>query len=524
MNEQINLTGTPGANQINAGLSAQGFSVNGVQGGLKISIYLIAPKNIQDQYRRSLLYSFGGEFQTALQDNMNKAFTGVYSKADTRMPGVAAASAAVLPSAQGQRIGLNRFSDLWTFIMIVDSDNQFTPYGDAGSLPSRMLYSGWCHDEPVNRSFGSPTFNPECVLVTAHHTTLSINRSISSFGGSGRIYTQGDYDYLDPFVASQLQVDGSPLYQLTPDAVCGSLIPDNASGGGFQMTSAPITARSSSLELPTDLNAPLVHLGCVVNGAVDTVKTQMRQDEFIQADQSSQFLNTMQGMCRLGANLTGKFVDPSKPFKLGDVMANYDKVLTLIVCDQPRDSQYELSASQGNISKRNVMTSVVTDSIPPILAELGIGDVSFRYASYQPNTSPGNFGMVNRDRGVFYLMSISTLYAGADQATLNTLWDYFQMYLRELVFPIILQNAGDFDLTVHCSMAGSCLVDLQLLDELPEQGLIETNNLLGGINSPLVGTQQELQHNGCQLFGIAQELTQAGVGNPGIITSPIVTL
>ena len=100
MNEQINLTGTPGANQINAGLSAQGFSVNGVQGGLKISIYLIAPKNIQDQYRRSLLYSFGGEFQTALQDNMNKAFTGVYSKADTRMPGVAAASAAVLPSAQ----------------------------------------------------------------------------------------------------------------------------------------------------------------------------------------------------------------------------------------------------------------------------------------------------------------------------------------------------------------------------------------------------------------------------------------
>jgi hypothetical protein len=188
---------------------------------------------------------------------------------------------------------------------------------------------------------------------------------------------------------------------------------------------------------------------------------------------------------------------------MGDLTFKFGDGLVVNVVDQPYDTMIEL-ANPGSPTKRNVMTSVLSSSLPPLLAEFGLADVSFRYNSWVKSDSLDTLVGVN-DKGLFQLFNISSLYQ-ITQDRLNNSWNLLQKYLRNTVFPIILANAGEFDLMVHCSIAGTSLINLNLKDELPESGLVETNNLLGGLNSPLIGAQSVAQTNACELANVVRQI------------------
>ena len=510
MNTQdIDLFNRQSNTQINNTLSTTG--AQSWSGSTHATLYLLKQRRIPDQMRRSHLYQFGGQFRDDLMNNLNDAMTTNhrYTAKDAMMPDVISAREAVLPSATGDMVNLKLFSDYWTFVLILDQGNSTDPLGIASSIPSRMLYSGWVISEPATKSGARWVFNPSAVFQTTHHTTMVIQQQMTPFGVNRQITTTGDFDYLDAQTAQALtQSPGTVnLYSLQPNHVAGAIVMDSVTGS-VSTAGKPLASLlqqgKGSVEIPSDLNSPTYHLKTIVGGLVDTIKHTTGNDTDIFDTGADAFMSTLSHACGCGANFsTTSKLDPSKPFTMGDLTFKFGDGLVVNVVDQPYDTMIEL-ANPGSPTKRNVMTAVLSSSLPPLLAEFGLADVSFRYNSWVKSDSLDTLVGVN-DKGLFQLFNISSLYQ-ITQDRLNNSWNLLQKYLRNTVFPIILANAGEFDLMVHCSIAGTSLINLNLKDELPESGLVETNNLLGGLNSPLIGAQSVAQTNACELANVVRQI------------------
>ena len=482
----------------------------------KASLFLMSRRIIPDQFRRPLMYQFGGEFRMALQENMEKAQRPGYNSLSSLMVEDRAAKAAIMPTTQGQHVNLNFFSEQWTYVLVCDNDNGLSPLGTISAIPSRMLYSGWVVDEPVAKANMSAQYvpNPAAVFQTTHHTTLTVQQSLTQDGAFNRTETTGDYDYLAPMV-QQLQADGKQLFDLMPDRVVNGIIEDPVNPFSFQTAHAPIVAQQKSLEIPTELNAPAFHLQKVVGGMADMVRHLQSPSQNDLAIGNDVAMSVLATTLHPGHNQVLNDLDPGAPFTFGELIQKYGDALEIVVCQQPSDLQYDLVSASAP-SKRNVLSSIVSSSIPPLLAQFGLAEVAFRFNSTIP--AVGGLGSTNGERGVFKLLNLATLYAGSD-IEMSTAWDNMQRYLRMTLFPIIKANGGEFDLYLHCSLAGVSLVNLQLLDEIQERGLLETNNLLGGLNTPVIGGQLELQTNAGQLFGAVKDTMASGTPLDGLYSN-----
>lgn len=495
--------------------------VNFATNNKNVVLYLFSRRFIPDQWRRPHVYKFGGEFRMALQDNLAKAAQPrPYNAIDKLMLDEPSSRSSILPSAQGQHMGLKSFGDMWTFLLIIDNDNR-SPIGN-GSIPSRLLYSGWVIDEPVTKGNmgGGWVPNESAVFVTSHHTTLNAHQHLLPSGMLSKVVTTGDYDYLNGTTAQRVQCDGSQLFGLLPHQLANSIIPDPMSRNAFELAASPVEAANKSIEIPAEINNPTYHLGKIVGSMADTVKMMRNDmggnDVFSGSDA---ILSTACSFMTPGANIIQNDLNPDSPFTFGELLQRYDPGLKVEVCTQPVDLQYEL-VSADKASPRNVFTAVLSSSLPSLLAQFGLAEVAFRYNSYQPEV--GGLGSTNGARGIFQLFNAATLYTGTDDEIASA-WDQLQMYLKVTLFPVIQTNVGHFDVMVHCSLAGVSLINLQILDQIGEPGLVESNNLLGGLNTPLLGTNQELHHNASQMFQTFLDMGTVGTPTQGLapMLSPV---
>lgn len=482
----------------------------------KATLFLMSRRMIPNQFRRPVNYNFGGEFRVALQENMDRAQRSGYNNLNAMMLEDRSARSAIMPSAIGQEVGLTTFSDQWTYVLVCDNDNGVSPLGTISSIPSRMLYSGWIMDEPVTRQNGTAGYvpNPNAVLQTTHHTTLTMQQQMVPGGMHGHVETTGDYDYLSPQIQN-LQVDSTPLYNLNPGKVANSIVEDPHNGLSFQIAAAPVAAEQKSIEIPTEINSPAFHLQKIVGGMADTVRhiTNPSQGDMFAGNDVA--LSTLSTFLSPGNNVFGGDIRPDTPFTMAELQMRYGDGLEIVVCQQPYDLQYDLISGAAP-AKRNVLSSIISSSMPALLAQFGLAEVAFRYNSSVPVV--GGLGSTNGERGVFQLLNIATLYAGS-QTDIDSAWSNLQRFLKMTLFPIILANSGHFDVHLHCSLAGVSLVNLQLLDEIMESGLLETNNLLGGLNTPLVGGKNELFANAGQLFNVVKDTMANGTPWDGMMGS-----
>ena len=475
-------------------------------------LYLMTKKFTPNQTRRALTYNFGGEFRKDLQENLSKAPNAGYNNLNAMMLDSTNAKSAILPAAIGEPVNLSPFNDFWTFILVIDNDTGTSPFGTISPIPTRMLYSGWVADEPVTKQNLSQGYveNPNAVLSTTHHTTLTVQQTLSPMGGASHIETTGDYDYI-PTVIQQLQMNQSPLYSLKPsDVTNGITVGDSAHN--YSVSPVPVAAAHKSIEVPTELNAPAFHLQRMVSGMADTVKhlaNPTESDIFAGEDVA---ISTMATMLADGRNSILNDLNPNEPITIGQLRAKYGNNLEIVVCNQPFDPQYDLVGNEVP-NRRNVLTAVVSSSLPPLLAQFGLAEIAFRYNSF--HRPAGGLGSTNGDRGVFQLLNISGLFT-TSQDQLNLAWDQLCRYMKMTLFPIILTNGGHFDLTCHCSLGGASLINLQLLDEIIDQGLIETSNLLGGLNTPLVGNQNAVTNNAGQMYNAVQDMGIMGTPMTGL--------
>lgn len=503
-----------------AGASAAN-SVNG-----HAVLFLFRHKQIPNQVRRPHVYNFDGEFRNDMQEFLAESLSNPAMAYQSHMPKSLAAKHAILPRANGQLVETSRLSDRWTFVLMVDKANGGGPFATVTAIPSRMLYRGWIANDEGAALVGARWIpNNNAVLTITHHTILTVNTVMGQSGVYNQVQTTGDYDYASANVMKGLERDGAQLYSLNPADVSNSITVDplmgtfNSAPGMAQLGN---TVTGETIETPSELASPTYHLSKIVRSVGDAIRETRRHeipDVFGDTDmvtsQISALMQSQRNVPRTDA------IKPDEPISIGQLFARFGPALDIQVIVPNETPNYGLT-DPATVSKRNIFTSLISTSIPSLLADYAVADVRFRYASYLRPDSPDGLFCANDDRGCFKWFDFGGLYqmsSGQQKSTIAML----ERSLRKTVFAIVQSECGDFDVMVSCSLIGSTLVNLTLKDEngsLFEDGYVETNNLLGGINSPLVGTSSDLSQNSQQMHGVIADICSpetSGVMSGGLL-------
>lgn len=532
----------------------QGSSIvpNPVQGQHRwhVALFLISPRHHNPFYRRSYTYQFGDEFKGALNQTVQEqARKSNDSSIAAMMLGNPAAAGAILPSVHADRLQLTPYDTQWSFVMIVDQPGR-APAADFvqpafSQAPSRLIYSGYVNDEPVSQlNPSNPVMNPNAVLKTTHCTRLDMDYTMHSRGCMVTTNTKFDKDFVDPLQLAALiyqEENVRPARQssLLPDALLNAQVmigddaPDNGTEGFWsyqprtQQNQTP-SAQPTVIEVSSGMGSPAKHLASIVGAMTeaardvnvvtqpgpfrDTVGDQQRYVNYVAA-----CLKTNESTVLLGANGTPIF-QPRGPINLGELITKCGSVMDVQIINVPFTNNIAVTdagaSTAPRVARRNQAASIVSNSLPALMAQLGIADIQFRYNSTVANPDaqasaalgmgfPDQGVMAALNRGIFHPLGMGTLVPLSPEQHISIL-NTIERMLRVQVFAQLYTLYGDFDVMVHASLAGSTFVNVNLmcdglLDATEQTSFYETDNSFGGINSGLVGNQSVANFNGANL-------------------------
>lgn len=481
-----------------------------------VVLFLFQPKYIPNFARRPLQYRFGDKFIGDLMNAAVDSSLGVKRPDASFMREYSSASAAVLPRTNADEVDLREFSQSWTFVLIIDAKQMESCFNTRSSIASRLIYTGWVMDEAASHSHsGGVVVNPRAVLNITGFVKLAQNGNC--FGPSGAISSVSVNDnrlLADPTLLQRTEQDGQALYNLSPHNLANAVQSFDGNSNGYINTSSllhitPLAAANGAGELSMPISAslgnPFYHISHLVSGLSGAVaserlsKTTDYAYDFNQID-SGNILHSASHAWRDPAVIAFDSPDPCKAHTIGELDYKYPYMDVQVIW-QPHDPTYALSDSMAP-TRRNVFTSVVASSLPYLMNELGIIEVSFRYDSHNSDSLLAS----TDDPGVWYLTNIALSYTSDIDET-NTAWMKLLDRMRWSIFRILKDNAGEFSLTVQCSPLGSILVDLRFLDEQSgDTGFVEVNGALGGINAVTVGNHADATSNASQLASIGKML------------------
>ena len=220
----------------------------------------------------------------------------------------------------------------------------------------------------------------------------------------------------------------------------------------------------------------------------------MSQDRDIMSNGTDVLLASVSSQMRDGMlNVIDSF-DPATPFLMGDLINKYSSVLDIQIVNQPEQSMFDLCENGGS-SARDVMTALITSALPSLLVQCQMMDITFVYNSYQHDETepPG----VN---GLMQVSSVAWLHNISEQQQ-AILLQRFKQFFRSDLANIIISSQGDFSAWIKCSTLGSTIVNLHLFSyDAGNTGYVEQSNALGGINTPIAGGKNAVDHNASQLY------------------------
>ena len=478
-------------------------------------LFLFSPREMTAQYRRPYDYKFNDKFGGDLSDLITRNMSGVSSLVDDFMLNSADARTSVLPTATAIPLSSAPFNQCWTFLLVVDNDELVTPFGFSKTHPSRIYYMGWCIDEPVTRKNLSQEYvpNPSAIFQTAHHTVLCSRGNFGPDTGYVATDVMSDYDYAPTSVVTQMHHADQTPYDLNPSKVANEIVTSSLGMDEYANVSPsisvcanPLMTQATPLQVDTSLNDPTRHLGNIVRALSDTVMYTGRTSstDEIPDEYAGSSLATSQFASMLGSGTPMMIskVDPEKPFSFSELMEEYPNLIYQVIL-MPNQIGFD-ATDVGAPTANNVFASMIHNAMPSILAQYGFIEATFRYNSFARPAGTPIFIQNIANPGVFEVMNLASFYP-CPQNELMAKWNMCSMYLQHTLFPIIKNSVGDFDLMVNCSVGGSTIVQLNLLDYQNRPGFAECNNLLGGLNTPTVGLHNDLLNNAVQLHNLTED-------------------
>lgn len=474
-----------------------------------VRLYFFSPRNIPDVCKRPHVYNFGMDFINDLEENIselgNMGMSGNIVKM-SYMDKYKSSLDAIMPSSNGLVIPTHQLSHYWTFVLQIDND-QFR--GQDGQnvfggpiLTNRYIYSGFCTDEPYSKNNGiSIVYNPKCFLRITHVTSLANENRFRPSGGTvKKMVVSSDVDFIPPVTMLQLNNDAN--YYLSPQAVNQAcVISDNDSNIYISNNKNLNNLNDKPISSSTLLNSPKHHLQTIVNAFmssydernVDTVVSNGMYGNRLSSD-INVFKTNISNKLNIGYTDDLLSIDPNKVYSIEELFSIYPMLQCVPVGADKLTNDSLLDQSVP--SRTNIAHSIVSTSIPMFMSQAGLSELGFRYDSYVP-TSTIRIG--NEPSDGFKVTNYASWVLEDAHVVQMRIAAVLRM-VREQLAPMLKNIGGEFSLSVSCCNAGECNAILIFYDDaVSEAGIYQTPLILGGINSPLIGSYNHLSHNGAYM-------------------------
>lgn len=512
--------------------------------GAKATMWLFSPRQLQNHYIRPIVYNFTPTFNQYLHDTIaqngrkGKISVGSHFSSYGGIANSPNAKTLITPATNcGFDVMTGRFSENWTFVLVVDNDVNPAVLGASENRPltlssiqsaiqkNRTLYYGICLNEPVIRSSvhnTTPTTNPDCGLVVTHKTTIGENPVYRSNGTKmSRMDNITDVDVIPSSIYSMLSTN-QENYLMRPQDVINTTYEEDEGNSRedyiqntnylsdiddqVQNIATLITPNDSinrtqnNTPYTASLNSPVAHSNMVLFNVIDSVERQMLDTS--PAGNSNPF-TSFDVAPRVNEQISNSLYDTPMENSIGlrvnevillsEIENRYNPNIQPIITKNV--TQMDITP-QGYTSANNVMSSMITSTLPSIMSRHGVASFSFMY---------------NSPKGAYKTEEISLLAGTTNQAILNAKASIMYKNLITELFEPIKATVGHFDVSVFCSCGGDCNVNFNALDysDRYNTGIYQNNGILGGITSQLIGNSDVLKSNGINLRQMTNSLASS---------------
>lgn len=474
-------------------------------------LFLFSPRNIINVCKRPHIYNFNMEFINDLENNIDELGNlGVSGNivGMSFMNKYRSSLDAVTPSANGILMQTKYLSDYWTFILQIDNDQFRNQNGEnvfgGPILTNRYIYSGFCTDEPYSKLNGSITPNPRCFLRITHVTSLANENRFRPSGGTvKKMIVSSDVDFIPP--VTTMQLNNNANYYISPQAVNQSCVMSETDSDVFISGNKNLASYNDKpIPSSTVFNSPKHHLQTIVNAfmssydernAESVVANSMSTDRFGFGSDINVFKTNIANKLNVGYTDDLLSIDPSKLYSIAELKEIFP-MLECIPCSAEKISNNDI-VDQQHPSRTNIACSLVSTSLPMFASQAGLCEIAFEYSSYVPNA---DIISLNGPSDAIKFRNWAS-WSPEEVSVTKLRLDAVLRMVREQLAPMIRNIGGEFAMCVSCNSAGECDIILNFYDDGPvmNNGIYETPLILGGINSPLIGSYNHLSHNGAHM-------------------------
>lgn len=491
------------------------------------TMYLFKPRQVPDVVVRPYQYDFNSNFINELIDVVDMSTRQISNpiggnlSAVMKMTGSTNANRAIAPAATGEWFNGRQYGDLWTCMIILDNVS-FEGRHNPIDQYNRLLYFGFCLDEPVVNIFGNLSFNDGCAIMFTHVTQLDIK---DVYGRNGRIVTSipmADTDIVHPM--NVLQASPNRQYFIRPQ----DLVVDNVyDSEGYEYTVPGVgylQNQQYAERVSTALNNPKEQLSNIVSGFAKSINSANTQTNFPFGPNGVEISDSVSFASNIRSHMASDHMADRylglpvhEPIQLGDILGKYP-----ILRDKTRIFEFPWQLQEQPMDNSaptpiNIWSSLLMSAVPSVFANYGISDATFRYDSVNQTA----MSIVDR-KPVYEVYELYTFMSEDSQVSIREKWNRALQYLEDNIFPIIIDQVGNFSVMVRYSSSKECAVQLNLIDmyNTINDGIVMTNALYGGLQSPVVGSFEAKEFNSREIVGAAQivnsQVTHSVYGDGGM--------
>lgn len=488
-------------------------------------LYIFTPRQIPDYIVRGYRYVFNGDFYNKADEIVNRQMGQFNSELGLRtrlLENSKELHQAITPDAFGNRFEGRHFGDFYTFLLIIDNASFEGRYNPT-PLNNRLLYGGYFTSEPIANPTGSRLiFNENCAMVFTHTTHLNMKNIYTNTGTILAARPMYDLDVINPFESQQ--VSPERIYLSRPeDIVSNVLVSSDSSVQYVTPEHSCIAANPEIVKVNTQLHNPKEQLNNIISGLiktkVDYESGQLNSVGNIRGVMLEDDLTWNQSLQKnMGGAIPDRLVglDLRTQMFLGDLIRKYPVLnYTTNIINAPWDlSDSPMLADASN--PINIFSSLLMSSIPSILANFGISDAIFRYDSTDFNATISSFNATPKCE----LFMLETFTPEESQQSIRLRWEGALKFLEENIFPIIINQVGNFSAMVKYSSAKECAVQLNLPDftSTINDGVVMNNALFGGFQSPML-VNQGLHSDNTEEFSALSSLIQNSSSISSVISA-----
>ena len=461
-------------------------------------LYLFSPRQFFPQVKRPLVYNFSQSFIGAASEAMVSAVSSNDRRPiDSLLYNPKVLACAMPASDHTTFLDLRPFSDLWTFMLIVDNDRLPNTFGITSTLDnSRVIYYGYCLEEPQNpiAHFGQNSINPNAQMIVTHKTKINRMSSVGAYDTTELVRTTGDVDIVMP---NQFElVTNNELYMTRPQDLDQYMATD-MEGWSIATIGEQQTIRNTPdpISIDTDLGLPRNNLQDLLVGvanAYDNVSMKEYSgplyptlDPILGADTLT---SAIQQNLHRPPTITGG-LNEGDLITIGSVIARYNPRIQPVT---PEPIGFTI-ADQSQITPNIIFSSLLSSAVPTILANCAMVNFGFIYNSYYDK-----FEVKVADP----LLAISDSERTLRIRTIMT-------NLKQTIFPMIKERS-DFEIEGYFEVGGvsHCIINF-LCDMIKNKDFYTVPSILGGFNNSLMGNAHIANNNSLQFNSLMHALCDA---------------